>query len=232
MIKNRLNLHELYKIRYRHPDTNEILEKSHFLDSGRDRTGRPYFLVKGEWILKDDVPEYREHIKNKFSSLEGFYNIIKRTIVSRDKDLVKKGRYLIGENEFKDKWGCYDKLRAQYKRQVEQYGTKCPITGIELTFIRHNKKTEKGISPKITSNISPDRLLNPIHYTTQNLLFTTNGWNIARGTLSLKDMSIYMPKHFFKNYVRILVERFPDQKYEVDQLTKLENGAEHPQWRR
>jgi len=232
MIKSRLNLYKIYKTRYLHPDTGEVLKKSHFLDNGRDRTGRAYFLVNGVWTIKGDVPEYREHLKNKFSSLEGFYNIIKRTMVRRDKDLTEKGRSLIGENEFKDTWGCYDKLRAHYKRQVEQYGTRCPITNIELTFKRNNAKIQKGITPKITTNISPDRMLNNLHYTKKNVLFTTNGWNIARGDLSLKDMNIYMHKPFFKNYIRILLERFPDKRYEVDQLTELENGAEHPQWGR
>ena len=232
MIKSHLNLTKTYETRYLHPDTGEVLEKSHFLDNGRDRTGRAYFLYNGEWIIKGDVPEYREHLKNKFSSLEGFYSIIKRTIVRRGKDLTEKGRSLIGKNEFNDPHGCYDKIRAHLKRQTDEYGPYCPITGIELTFKRNNEKIQKGITYKITTNISPDRMLNNIDYTTRNVLFTTNGWNMARGNLSLKDMNTYMHAPFFKNYIRILLERFPDKRYEVDQLTELENEAEHPQGRR
>jgi|TARA_R110000851_G_C12851278_1_gene542837 hypothetical protein len=233
MIKSNLNLAKKYKTRYHHLDTNEVLEKSHYLKNGKDITGRIYYLIgKDNWVIKFDVPEYREHVKNKLSCLEGFLSIIKRTITNRQKNLSKKGRFLIGNNEFDDGRDCYTKLRAHYNKQVEQYGPFCPITGQEFTFTRNNEKKEVGINPKISSNISPDRMLNPIHYTEQNLLFTTNGWNLLRGDFSLKDMNIYMPKPFFKNYKRILVERFPDQKYEVDQLPELENGEEHPQERR
>ena len=233
MIKSHLNLAQTYKTRYHHPATGEVLNQSQFVRDGKKITGRVYYLVGKDWLLRDDVPEYREHIKNKLSCLEGFFTIIKKTIAGRDKNLLGKSRYLIGENEFKDKRDCYDKLRAHYYKQEAEYGPFCPITGIEFTFERPNEKKGRNHSPdKISTNMSPDRLLNPLHYTTQNTLFTSIAWNLLRGNFSLKDMSIYMPKDYYKNYARILVERFPDKKYEVDQLTKLENGAEHPQWGR
>jgi hypothetical protein len=82
------------------------------------------------------------------------------------------------------------------------------------------------------TNLSHDRMLNEHHYTTQNMLFTCMGWNLQRRDFSLKDMSVLMREDFFKNYTKILVERFPEKQDEVDQLNELENGAEHPQERR
>jgi hypothetical protein len=82
------------------------------------------------------------------------------------------------------------------------------------------------------TNLSHDRMLNEYHYTTQNMLFTCMGWNLQRRDFSLKDMSVLMREDFFKNYTKILVERFPEKQEEVDQLNELENGAEHPQERR
>jgi len=38
-----------------------------------------------------------------------------------------------------------------------------------------------------------------------------------------------MKENHFKKFAEILLERFPDKKYE---LTAIENGAEHPQERR
>ena len=82
-----------------------------------------------------------------------------------------------------------------------------------------------GIYLNVT-NLSGERLLNEQNYTKQNTLFTSVGWNLARRNFSLKDMSLLMRKDFFDRYMEILSERFPDQKYKIEEL---ENRAEHPQ---
>ena len=227
MIKSNLNLSKKYKTRYLNPLTKEILEKSRYLKNGKKQAGRLQFLIGDEWVTQDNVPEYREYIKERYSCFEGFLPKIKKRMVEGDTKFAKKS--LIGENEFDDKRDCYDKIIVHYKEQVERYGPRCPITDLEFTFDRLNKKVGKGNGTRSTSNISPDRLLNNIRYTKKNVLFTTTGWNLLRGDFSLEDMAIYIPKPFFENYVKILLERFPDQIYKINEL---ENGAEHPQERR
>ena len=89
-------------------------------------------------------------------------------------------------------------------------------------FERTNEKKGIGNGLKNITNLSHDRMLNKHHYTKQNLLFTCSGWNLARRDFSLKDMSLLMREDYFKNYIRILLERFPDQKYKINEL---KNGA-------
>ena len=105
------------------------------------------------------------------------------------------GKFLIGDNEFQDKWNCHDKIRAHFNEQVERYGYRCPITDLEFTTIRNHNTQYDGIRREvkiIITNMSADRILNHIHYTKQNVLFTSAGWNMARGELSLKDMRIFL----------------------------------------
>jgi len=137
---------------------------------------------------------------------------MKANIKMKGKDIAK-GRFLTGDNEFEDKRARCDKLQAHYDEQVERYGPICPITHMEFTFERNNGKVGRGNSDRIITNLSNDRLLNEHHYTKQNLLFTSIGWNFCRGTFSVKDMSRLMRKDFFNRYVEILLERFPDKKY-------------------
>ena len=225
MIKSKFNFEKKYQTRYTNPITNEIITTGcTYLKNGKNKTARVHYLVGDDWITKHDIPEYREYMKKKLSSLEGFFYAIKKTIAFRQLDLAKKGRFLIGKNEFEDGHGCYDKLQAHYDEQVERYGDKCPITGLEFTFERSNKKVGKGNSSKVITNMSPDRMLNPLNYTKQNMLFTSTGWNYLRGDFSLRDMSILMPKPYFKNYTRILLERFPDQKYKINELENTDHG--------
>jgi len=84
---------------------------------------------------------------------------------------------------------------------------------MEFTFERNNEKIGSGNATRIITNLSNDRLLNEHHYTKQNLLFTSMGWNYCRGTFAIKDMSRLMRKDFFNRYMEILLERFPDKKY-------------------
>ena len=221
--------HLNYKRQYIHPETREVLNNSQYLKKGVKKQGDIQYLVGGKWVSKDYVPEIRELETKRKSCLRGFFRHIKDKMSQKNKDSLAKGRDLIGENEFKDEHGCYDKLQAHYDEQVERYGPICPITHMEFTFERNNKQVGAGNSLLNITNLSHDRMLNEKNYTRQNTLFTCNGWNLARRNFSLKDMSLLMREDYFKNYIRILLERFPDKKYEVEQLTELENGAEHPQ---
>ena len=231
MTVNKIYLRKLYESRYVHPKTHEVLKSHRFLENGILKNGRKMFLVGGEWIFKTHVPEFRKQTQEIHSSLRGFFQSIKAQMKAKESISLAKGRSLIGNNEFQDKFNCYDKLQYHYDKQVERYGPRCPITGFEFTFERNNEKKEKGYNNGVVNidNLSHDRLLNEQHYTKQNTLFTSTGWNLLRRDFSLKDMSRLMREDFFKNYTRILLERFPDQKYN---FTELENGAEHPQWRR
>ena len=228
----KLKLSGKYETRYVHPKTEEVLEGSQYLEKGVKKKGRYKFLVDGKWIMESAVPEMREWRKESNSSLRGFLQMTKANMKIKERKSLGSGRSLIGKNEFEDGFNCIDKLQAHYDEQTERYGPICPITHRKFTFIRNNEKKENGNTISTLTNLSSDRMLNEQHYTKQNMLFTSIGWNLLRSDFSLENMSIYMPRPFFKNYIRILLERFPEKQDEVDQLTELENGAEHPQWGR
>ena len=209
-----------YKRQYLHRETREVLESSYYLKKGVKVTGYIQYLVGGKWVSKDYVPEIREVEKKNKSCLRGFFRHIKDKMNQKNKDSLAKGRDLIGENEFKDEHGCYDKLQAHYDEQVERYGPICPITHMEFTFKRNNEQKGQGNGLLNVTNLSHDRMLNEKNYTRQNTLFTSDGWNLARRNFSLKDMSLLMRENYFKRYCKILVERFPDQRYKINELIK------------
>ena len=210
--------HLKYKRQYLHRETREVLESSYYLKKGVKKQGDIQYLVGGKWVSKDYVPEIRELETKRKSCLRGFFRHIKDKMRQKNKEVLAKGRDLIGENEFKDGSGCYDKLQAHYDEQIERYGPICPITHMEFTFERNNEQTGTGNGLLNITNLSHDRMLNEKNYTRQNTLFTCNGWNLARRDFSLKDMSILMREDYFKRYCKILVERFPDQRYKINEL--------------
>ena len=186
-----LNLSKIYKIQYVHPKTGEVLEGCYYLEKGVKKQGQQCYLVNGEWLIEGYVPERRKWVKESNSSLRGFFIKIKRKMNEKNENSLAKGRYLIGENEFEDEYNCYDKLQAHYDKQVERYGPICPITHMEFTFIRTNEKKGPGKGIINITNLSHDRMLNEKNYTKQNMLFTSTGWNLARGNFSLKDIVKY-----------------------------------------
>ena len=210
--------HLKYERRYLHPKTKEVLKGSHFLKKGVSTIGHTQYLVDQKWVSPIYVPEFRELDKKRSSSLRTFLLKMKGNMKMKGKTSLGRGRFLTGDNEFQDKNGCCDKLQAHYDAQIEQYGPICPITHMEFTFERNNEEIGKGNTDRIITNLSRDRLLNEHHYTKQNLLFTSTGWNLNRGTFSIKDMSRLMRKDFFNRYMEILLERFPDKKYEFNGL--------------
>tara|TARA_R110000824_G_scaffold108739_1_gene256058 strand:+ start:42 stop:725 length:684 start_codon:yes stop_codon:yes gene_type:complete len=204
-----------YMTRYVHPKTGAVLKKSTYIKNEKKTRGLLMYFINNEWVKEEDVPERREWRKKRQSSLEGFLLYFKGTMAEKEK---LRGRFLIGDNEFVDKKNCYDKVLAHFNEQVERYGYRCPITDVEFTTIRNHRSHYDGIRREIkpiTTNISADRLLNHIHYTKQNVLFTSAGWNNARGELSLAHMRFFLNKNHVERYEEILRERFPNiQGYE------------------
>ena len=201
-----------YKTRYIHPKTGEVLKGSAYLDGKKRKTGRTEYFYNNKWVKPIDVPENRERRRIRESTLNFFMSRFKMSMVYTNKKWIKRNREIIGVNEFTDKWNCCDKIRAHFDEQVAKYGYKCPITHIDFTTIKKNKKIEKfeGV-PRIISNISIDRLLNHINYTKKNVLFTSQGWNVARLNFSLPEIEQLFPVEFVDRYKKILIERFPDQ---------------------
>ena len=203
-----------YTTRYVHPKTGAVLKKSTYIKNEKKTRGLLMYFINNKWVKEEDVPERREWRRKKQSSLEGFLLYFKGAMAEKER---LRGNFLIGDNEFEQKKNHYDKISAHFNEQVERYGYRCPITDLEFTTIRNHNTHYDGIRREvkiIITNMSADRILNHIHYTKQNVLFTSSGWNISRGDLSLSDMRILLNKNHVKRYEEILRERFPDYKEE------------------
>ena len=176
------------------------------------------YKVNGVWVSRNLVPERREYEQNYNSTLERFISRSKHKMEARDKKWMGQGKHIIGENEFLEK-ETSNKLMNHYKKQIEKYGEVCPITLVKFTTIRtyEKRKERKNMEKQIFfSNLSPDRILNNINYTKQNTLFTTAGWNVARGELELEEFKYLLKDEIIERYKKILIERFPDQGYRDD----------------
>ena len=133
----------------------------------------------------------------------------------KEKERRKQGKFIQGENEFKDdRPGRCDKLMAHYDKQVERYGNKCPMTHIPFTTrVDYEKFDINNYAHGFYSNISPDRIFNHIDYTEQNLIFTSQLWNLKKGESPMWQLELALNPEWMKRYKAIVIERFPDQKY-------------------
>ena len=177
--------------------------------------GDPEYMVDGVWTKRSNVPERREYERKHGSSLERFISKAKHKMGERNKKWTRQKKCLLGENEFLEK-ETSNKLMNHYKKQIERYGDRCPITLVKFTTIRSYKKMKERTNMEkhiLFSNLSPDRIINNINYTEQNTLFTAAGWNIARGELALKDFKDLFKDEIIERFKKILIERFPDQTY-------------------
>jgi hypothetical protein len=224
-----------HPIRYKNPITGVVSSKSQYIDEQgikkRITTKYQEYMVDGEWIKPSFVPHRRERIKKFSNSKNGFFcNLLKR-MNSKEKGRRKQGKFLQGEFEFKDdRRGRCDKLTAHFDKQVEQYGNKCPMTHIPFTMgVAFERYDINNYNSGVYSNISPDRIFNNIFYTRQNTIFTSQLWNFSKGERSILELEFLFLPEVLERYKAIVIERFPDQKYN---FTELENRAEHPQWRR
>ena len=204
-------------MRYRDPISNEITEKSQHTKNGKYIVHQCEYFMKeiNKWVKKDYVPQVREATRKRHSTERGFFLRMKVKMKERNKLWKKQGKIVIGENEFEEGKGKCSKLMAAFSEQVKMYGNRCPITLIEFTTIRNNEIVGRGGAGTIFSNISSDRLLSHINYTKQNLLFTAWGWNWAKGEWRVKDLRHFVQPDVIERYRKILVGRFPDQKYET-----------------
>ena len=199
----------LYKIRYVHLKTGLVLKRSSYFDGEKNKRGRAQYFYNNEWVFEDVIPEGRERRRLRESTVEFFMRKLKTHIKGTNKYWKSQNRKILGVNEFEDRWNCCDKISAHFHKQVEKYGYKCPITHIDFTTIRKNGRLGPG-KERIISNISPDRLFDHINYTKQNVLFTSQGWNVARMNFSLEDIGQLFPTEFGERYKKIVRERFPD----------------------
>jgi len=224
-----------HPIRYTNPITGVVSLQSRYINEQgiRKVISSKYmeYQVEGKWVKKKLVPHLREYNKKYLSSKKGFMLKIHASMTRKVKDRLKQGKNLHGEFEFKDdRRGRCDKLLEAFDKQVERYGNRCPMTHLPFTRNRPNELMDiNNYHNGFYSNISADRIFNPIEYTEQNTIFTSQLWNLKKGTSSIEELKfIFMPE-VLTRYKAIVIERFPDQRYKINEL---ENGAEHPQERR
>ena len=209
-----------HPIRYINPITGVASSSSQYVDEQgikKSNVNSKYleYLVDGEWIKPGLVPHIRESVRKSLSTKKGFMLKILKTMNSQVKNREKQGRHLQGEYEFKDdRWGRCDKLMAHYDKQVERYGEKCPMTHIPFTTrVDYAKFDINNYCNGVYSNISPDRIFNHIDYTEQNLIFTSQLWNLKKGDSSISELELIFIPEVLERYKAIVMERFPDQKY-------------------
>tara|TARA_R110000796_G_scaffold35381_1_gene90901 strand:+ start:79 stop:774 length:696 start_codon:yes stop_codon:yes gene_type:complete len=224
-----------YLVRYINPITGAVSSNSRYTDEQGIRkiipTNKMEYKINDEWVKPHLVPHIRETKKKANSSKNGYFCARLAKMKGKGIERKRQGKFLQGENEFTDdRRGRCDKLTAHFDKQVEQYGNKCPMTHIPFTMgVAHKIYDVNDFSSGVYSNISPDRIFNHIDYTRQNTIFTSQLWNFSKGERSILELEFLFLPEVLKRYKAIVVERFPDQKYN---FTELENRAEHPQERR
>jgi len=202
-------------IRYINQITGVTSSKSGYTnEQGTRKYFTPEYKVNGEWVSASDAPHKRESSKKSLNSKKGYLCSKLNKMNGKEKERRKQGKFLQGENEFKDdRRGRCDKLMAHYDKQVERYGNKCPITHIPFTMIRANEKFDINNRVKTFSNISPDRIFNHIDYTEQNTIFTSQLWNFKKGESPISELKFIFLPEVLERYKAIVIERFPDQIY-------------------
>jgi len=207
-----------YPVRYTNPITGVIsLESQYVNEQGiKKRITSKYreYEVNGEWLKSHLAPHVRETVRKNQNTKKGYMLSMLRDLSKLTKRRDKKGRYLQGENEFKDnRRGRCDKLMAHFDKQVDRYGNKCPITHIPFTMNILYQRFDVNNQIKTFSNVSPDRIFNKIHYTEQNLIFTSQLWNLKKVDSSMYELELAFNPEWIERYKAIIIERFPDQKY-------------------
>ena len=207
-----------YPMRYTNPITGVISSNSQYVnEQGIEKqitTRYQEYKVNGEWLKSHLAPHVREGKRTNLNTKKGYLLNMLRHIDEGSKQRDKKGRYVQGENEFRDnRRGRCDKLMAHFDKQVERYGYKCPITHIPFTMNILYQHFDVNNQIKTFSNISPDRIFNYINYTEQNLIFTSQLWNLTKGENSLYELGLIFKPEIIERYKAIIIERFPDQKY-------------------
>ena len=200
-------------IRYTNQITGDISSTSWYLnEQGIKKRYKPEYKVNGEWVKRGEAPHQRENQRNFSNSKKGYFCSKLSRINQREKIRKKQGKFLQGENEFKDdRWGRCDKLMEAYDKQVERYGDICPITLIPFTMDRALEKFDiNNYCSGVYSNVSPDRIFNHIDYTEQNTIFTSQLWNLKKGESPISELKFIFLPEVLERYKEIVMERFPD----------------------
>ena len=209
-------------IRYTNPITGVSSSSSRYIDEQgikqRIPTHKVEYKFNGKWIKPYLLPSNRESMRKMLNSKRGFFCSKLATMNKKGIKTKKQGKFIQGENEFRDdRRGRCDKLMAHYDKQVERYGEKCPMTHLPFTMNialeTFDIKISTTLSHGLYSNISPDRIFNHIDYTEQNLIFTSQLWNLKKGESSLDELKFIFIPEVLERYKAIVEERFPDQKY-------------------
>ena len=202
-------------IRYINQITGVTSSKSGYTnEQGTRKYFTPEYKVNGEWVSASDAPHKRESSKKSLNSKKGYLCSKLNKMNGKEKERRKQGKFLQGENEFKDdRRGRCDKLMEAFDKQVERYGNKCPMTHIPFTMVRANEKFDINNRVKTFSNISPDRIFNHIDYTEQNTIFTSQLWNFKKGESPISELKFIFLPEVLERYKAIVIERFPDQIY-------------------
>ena len=206
-------------VRYTNPITGVVSPTSQYINEQGIKkvitTKDVEYKVDGEWLKSHLVPHKREMMKKNLNTKKGFMLNTLRNLDKMTKRRGKKGRHIQGENEFIDnRRGRCDKLMAHFDKQVERHGNKCPITHIPFTMITLLERFDiNNYHRKTFSNVSPDRIFNNINYTKQNLMFTSQLWNLTKQERPISEIMLVIKPELIERYKAIVVERFPDQKY-------------------
>ena len=87
------------------------------------------------------------------------------------------------------------------------------MTLIPFTMSMYYEKFDINNQVKTFSNISPDRIFNHIDYTEQNLIFTSQLWNLTKQERPISEIMLVIRPEVLERYKAIVEERFPDQEY-------------------
>ena len=209
-------------IRYINPITGASSPSSRYIDEQGIKQKIPTHKAEykitggnGEWVKAGNAPHNRENQKKSSNSKNGFFCNKLSNIEKKEKRWRKQGKFIQGDHEFKDdRRGRCDKLMANYDKQVERYGNKCPMTHIPFTReISFEKFDINNNNTGTYSNVSLDRIFNHTRYTEQNTIFTSQLWNLKKGDSSLYELKFIFLPEVLERYKAIVMERFPDQKY-------------------
>ena len=207
-----------YSIRYTNPTTGVVSSQSWYLDEQSKKqpisTRYREYLINNKWVKPHFAPHIRNGQRKNLNTKKGFMLNLLKHMKEGMKKRAERGREIQGVNEFIDnRRGRCDKFMAHFDEQVERYGYKCPITHIPFTMNVPYQIFDINNQVKTFSNVSPDRIFNHIDYTKQNLIFTSQLWNLTKQERTISEIMLVIKPEIIDRYKEIIIERFPDQKY-------------------
>jgi len=87
-----------------------------------------------------------------------------------------------------------------FDKQVARYGDRCPMTHIPFTMDKPIELRDiNNYHGGVYSNVSADRIFNPIEYTEQNTIFTSQLWKFKKGTSSIAELKFILCQKFWND---------------------------------